>query len=63
MAEFPSVLIDYFNREALAIDIDFSLPTNRVEGSLVQVVIEWCGNLGSVTYQTVCMYQDENLNP
>lgn len=35
-------LIDDFNREALAIEIDFSLPVNRVVRSLNQV-IEWRG--------------------
>ena len=35
-------LIDDFNREALAIDIDFSLPADRVVRSLDQV-IEWRG--------------------
>ncbi len=35
-------VIDDFNREALAIDVDFSLPTLRVIRSLEQV-IEWRG--------------------
>lgn len=35
-------VIDDFNREALAIDIDFSMPASRVVRSLDQV-IEWRG--------------------
>lgn len=35
-------VIDDFNREGLAIDVDFSLPTMRVIRSLNQI-IEWCG--------------------
>jgi putative transposase len=35
-------IIDDFNREALAIDIDFSMPAARVVRSLNQV-IEWRG--------------------
>lgn len=35
-------LIDDFNREALAMDIDFSLPAERVVRALDQV-IEWRG--------------------
>jgi putative transposase len=35
-------VIDDFNREALAIDIDFSMPAARVVRSLDQV-IEWRG--------------------
>ena len=35
-------LIDDFNREALAIDVDFSLPAQRVIRSLEQV-IDWRG--------------------
>jgi len=35
-------VIDDFNREALAIDIDFSFPTERVIRSLNQI-IEWRG--------------------
>ena len=36
-------VIDDFNREALAIDIDLSLPSERVVRSLDQI-IEWRGN-------------------
>ncbi len=35
-------VIDDFNREALAIEVDFSLPANRVMRSLEQL-IEWKG--------------------
>jgi putative transposase len=40
-------LIDDFNREALAIDVDFSLPTLRVFCSLEQV-IEWRGRPAAI---------------
>ncbi len=35
-------VIDDFNREALAIEVDFSLPTSRVSRTLEQL-IEWKG--------------------
>ena len=35
-------IIDDFNREALAIEVDFSLPANRVVRTLEQL-IEWKG--------------------
>lgn len=35
-------VIDDFNREALAIEVDFSLPANRVVRTLEQL-IEWKG--------------------
>jgi putative transposase len=35
-------VVDDFNRECLTIDVDFSLPTKRVIGSLEQI-IEWRG--------------------
>ena len=37
-------VIDDFNREALGIEIDFSLPSERVIRALNQI-IEWRGNL------------------
>lgn len=40
-------LIDDFNREALAIDLDLSLPAERVVRSLEQV-IEWRGKPASI---------------
>jgi len=40
-------LIEDFNREALAIDVDFSLPADRVVRSLDQV-IEWRGKPVSI---------------
>lgn len=40
-------IIDDFNREALAIDIDFSLPADRVVRSLSQI-IEWRGKPMSI---------------
>ena len=38
-------VIDDFNREALGIEVDFSLPSERVIRSLEQI-IEWRGLLG-----------------
>lgn len=40
-------MIDDFNREALAIDVDFSLPADRVVRSLDQI-IEWRGKPVSI---------------
>ena len=40
-------VLDDFNREGLAIDVDFSLPAERVIGSLNQI-IEWRGKPASI---------------
>jgi putative transposase len=40
-------VIDDFNREALAIEVDFSLPANRVVRTLEQL-IEWKGKPAAI---------------
>jgi len=53
-------LIDDFNREALAIDIDFSLPADRVVRSLNQV-IEWRGKPVAIRSDNGPEYISEKL--
>lgn len=40
-------MIDDYNREGLAIDVDLSMPSIRVIRSLEQV-IEWCGKPAAI---------------
>ena len=47
VSKLLNVLYD-FNREGLAIDVDFSLPAERVIRSLNQI-IEWRGKPASIT--------------
>ncbi|VWB56200.1 integrase catalytic subunit [Burkholderia stagnalis] len=42
-------VIDGFNREAIGIEIDFSLPSERVIRALRQI-ISWCGRPKAIRY-------------
>lgn len=50
-------VIDDFNREALAIEVDFSLPASRVVRTLEQL-IEWKGRENP---QPFCVITDRNI--
>ena len=53
-------VIDDFNREGLAIDVDFSLPTTRVIRSLSQI-IEWRGKPDAIRCDNGPEYISEKL--
>ena len=53
-------MIDDFNREGLAIDVDFSLPSERVVRSLEQI-IEWRGRPAEIRCDNGPEYISETL--
>jgi len=52
-------VIDDFNREDLAIEVDFSLPASRVKRTLEQI-IEWRGKLAAISCDNGPEYQSTN---
>ncbi len=53
-------MIDDFNREGLGIEVDFSLPSERVIRSLEQI-IEWRGKHGIIRFDNGPEYISNNL--
>ena len=53
-------VIDDFNREGLGIDIDFSLPAERIARSLNRI-IEWCGKPETIRVDNGPEYISGNL--
>ena len=53
-------VLDYFNREGLGIEVDFSLPTERVIRSLERTIV-WRGKPGAIRVDNGPEYISEKL--